>query len=257
VEFQLDAKEGKLGPGSKVQTRTAYIDYTLGKGLFRFGQHVLPWGYELLNAVPDLWTGERALWMDRLFPDQRDIGVLYEYRKSPKSPQFDLGIYNGTGLNATENNDAKNILARVDFPVKNGTVAISGYQGKDNQGASETDQNRYGASARFTWPGGTEFLGEYVTGEDDGADVKGWYAQVGHPITNKTPNLLFAKYDTYDENTEIPDDTFSRWSLGYWYQLDAATRLTLVHELRDAQSAFSEVTKWDGNATYLQLQLRF
>jgi len=257
VEFQLDAKEGSKGPGSKVQTRTAYIDYALGKGLVRFGQHILPWGYELLDSVPNLWTGERALFMDRLFPDQRDIGVLYEYRKSPKSPQYDVGLYNGTSINATENNDRKNVLARVDVPVPNGTVAFSGYLGKDGMGASETDQNRYGASARFKLPGATEFLGEFVTGQDRGADVRGWYAQLGHPLTDRAPNLLFAKYDQYDENTGADNDQFRRWSLGYWYQLDEATRLTLVHELRDAGPAFSELTKWDGNATYLQLQLRF
>jgi hypothetical protein len=257
IEFQLDSKEEGLGPGSKVQTRTAYIDYSLGKGLVRFGQHVVPWGYELLDSVPNLWTGERALFMDRLFPDQRDIGVLYEYRKSPTSPQFDVGVYNGTSINASDNNDRKNVMARVDFPVRHGTVALSGYAGESGVGDAATDQDRYGASARFAWPGGTEFLGEYVTGQNAGSDVKGWYAQVGHPVTGKAPNLLFAKYDQFDENTDTPDDQFRRWSLGYWYQLDAATRLTLVHELRRVGPAFSELTKWDGNATYLQLQLKF
>jgi predicted heme/steroid binding protein len=257
VEFQLDAKEGSKGPGSKVQTRTAYIDYALGKGLVRFGQHILPWGYELMESVPTLWTGERALFMDRLFPDQRDIGVLYEYRKSPKSPQYDVGLYNGTSINTSDNNEAKNLMARVDFPVRNGTFAVSGYVGKNGEGVSETDQDRYGASARFSWPGGTTFLGEFVTGKDLGNDVQGWYAQVGHPLTDRQPNLLFVKYDEYDENRDAADDGFRRWSLGYWYQLDEATRLTLVHELRDAGPAFSELTKWDGNATYLQLQLRF
>jgi len=257
IEFQMDAKEEGKGPTSKTQLRTVNADYKLYKGYLRFGQAKIPWGYELLESVPNLWTGERSLFMDRLFPNQRDIGITYVYQAAKDKPEFDLGVYNGTGINASDNNKSKNVMARVDVPVHNGTVALSGYLGKDGMGASETDQNRYGASARFKLPGATEFLGEFVTGQDRGADVSGWYAQLGRPLTDKAPNLLFAKYDQYDENTDADNDQFRRWSLGYWYQLDEATRLTLVHELRDAGPAFSELTKWDGNATYLQLQLRF
>jgi len=257
IEFQLDSKEAGGGPGSKAQLRTAYVDYALKEGSLRIGQAKIPWGYELLASVPDLWTGERALFMDRLFPDQRDIGVQWSYRRSPRSPQFDVGIFNGTGINASENNDRKNVMARVDFPVPNGAVALSGYVGENGDGLTATDQDRHGVSARLRWPCGTEFLGECVAGNDRGHDVRGWYAQLGHPVSKTRPDLLFAKYDQYDEDTDAPDNSFRRWSLGYWYELDAATRLTLVHERRRPQSSFSELSKWDGDATYLQLQIRF
>ncbi|MFB3881339.1 MAG: porin [Armatimonadota bacterium] len=264
VEFQLDAKDvytadGKSKTsGSKVQLRTAQVDYqTSAFSRLRVGQAVLPWGYELEESVPNLWTGERAFWMDRLFPEQRDIGVQWMYQRGKKAPKFDIAIVNGTGMNANDNNDEKNLLARVDFPVRYGTVALSGYAGKDGTGASETDQDRYGVSSRLTLPTGTQFLGEFVTGRDKGADVKGWYAQLGHPLTRKRPNLLFAKYDRFDEDTDAPDDLFRRWSLGYWYDLDDATRLTFVYEDRDVGPEFSELSRWDGNAYYLQLQVKY
>ncbi len=91
-------------------------------------------------------------------------------------------------------------------------------------------------------------MAEGVTGKDRGEDVSGWYGQVGHPLLPNTPkhcNLLFAKYDTYDENRDVPNDLFHRWSLGYWYELDPCTRVYLgvammhdgaeVHRLRNVQ----------------------
>ncbi len=256
IEFQLDAKEAGKAAGSKVQLRTAYADYEMNKGKLRIGQAKIPWGYELLASVPDLWTGERALFMDRLFPDQRDIGVQWSYRSSPSAPQFDVGVFNGTGINASDNNDRKNVMARVDFPLPNGTVALSGYVGEDGADSAATDQDRTGLSTSLKW-GETEWLGEFVTGKDDGHDVRGWYAQLGHPVCKTRPNLLFAKYDQYDENRDLADDLFRRWSLGYWYEIDKATRLTLVHERRKVQPSFSELSKWDGNATYVQMQVKF
>ncbi|MCJ7822257.1 MAG: porin, partial [Armatimonadetes bacterium] len=131
IEFQLDAKVSGSAAGSKVQLRTAYADYALNTGTLRIGQAKIPWGYELLESVPVLWTAERSLFMDRLFPNQRDIGVQWSYRSSPSAPQFDVGIFNGTGINASDNNDRKNVMARVDFPVQHGTVALSTYVGED------------------------------------------------------------------------------------------------------------------------------
>lgn len=257
VEFQLDAREMDRGPTSKAQLRTLYADCQMGKGTLRVGQAKVPWGYELLESVPKLWTSERALFMDRLFPNQRDIGVQYAYRASPSAPQVNVGVFNGTGINASDNNHRKNLMARVDFPVPNGSVALSGYVGENGADEAATDQDRYGASARFACPGGTEFMGEFATGKAGGSDVRGWYAQVGHPVTKKKPNLLFVKYDQYDGDTDVSDNLFKRWSLGYWYQLDPATRLTLVHAMRRPDAGFPAVSVLDGNRTYLQLQVKY
>jgi len=256
IELQMDAKEEGKGPTSKTQLRTAYVDYKLDKGQIRAGQAKIPWGYELLESVPDLWTAERSFFMDRLFPNQRDIGIQWSYRSSKRAPQLDIGIFNGTGINADDNNDRQNVMARVDLPLPNGTVAVSTYVGENGEGTAATDQDRHGLSARLS-VGKTQFMGEFVTGRDKGHDVRGWYAQLGRPLAAPKPNLLFAKYDTYDEDRDRENDAFKRWSLGYWYELDPATRLTLVHELRKPQSKFSELSKWDGNATYLQLQVEY
>jgi hypothetical protein len=257
IEMQFDSKETGRGPGSKAQLRSAYIDYRASpQSRLRMGQATIPWGYELEEPTQELWSGERAFFMDRLFPDQRDLGLQYNCQRSRDSVKLDLASFNGTGIDMTDNNDRQNLMGRVDFPLPHGSIALSAYAGTSGEGTRLTRQDRDGVSARYRW-GETQFMAEFVTGNDRGSKVRGWYGQIGHPVARRTANLLFAKYDWFDENTGAPDDLFQRWSLGYWYNLDKATRLTLVQELREVGPNFSERSKWEGNATYLQLQVEF
>jgi len=257
VEMQLDSREQERGPGSKAQLRTAYVDYQLDpRSRVRVGQAKVPWGYELLESSSDLWSAERAFFMDRLFPQQRDIGVQASYRRAPSAPQLDLGVFNGTGINANDNNDRKNVMARANFPVRGGEIALSGYAGSNREGAAAARQDRTGVSARCQW-GETRFVSEFVTGSDRDHKVRGWYAQLGRPVRPGKGNLVFAKYDMFDENRALSNDLFRRWTFGYWCDLDKATRLTLAWELRKVQPLFSELASWDGNAAYAQMQVRF
>ena len=257
IEMQFDSKETGMGPGSRAQLRTATIDYLANPVTrVRVGQMTLPWGYELEYPTPQLWSGERAFFMDRLFPDQRDLGLDVNYQRSPKAPKFDVGSFNGTGIDVTDNNHNQNFMGRVDVPFKNGSVALSGYTGTSGEGAARIRQDRDGIGAKYQYCD-TQFMGEWVTGDDRGKEIRGWYAQVGHPVTNKASNLLFAKYDTYDENRAVGNDLFKRWSLGYWYQLDKATRLTFAYERRDVDKKFSDFGKWNGNAGWVQLQVEY
>ena len=216
----------------------------------------LPWGYELEVSTPDLWTGDRAFYMDRLFPDQRDHGVFAEVRPSLNAPLLDFGLFNGVGINTLDNNEQLNWLARAKWNVPYGTAALSAYTGTNGADPGRTDQNRYGVGTNLAF-GPAQFTGEYVTGKDKGKDVNGWYAQLGYPLLADRKNLLFAKYDTYNENRDAANNLFKRWSLGYWYEFDKYMRLTFVWELRDVERSFSEYTKWNGNAEFMQLEVRF
>ncbi|NIM06449.1 MAG: porin [Armatimonadetes bacterium] len=256
VELQMDSKESGKGPGSKVQLRTAYIEHDLAGGRLRLGQTHIPWGYELQTSVAVLWTAERSLFMDRLFPNQRDNGFVYDWSAGKKrSPQISVGLFNGTGINASDNNSRKDPVARVRFPFSNGSAAVSYYDGRSDAGDSAKDGARWGLGGEVNW-GRLAFMGEYVEDEDEGADMRGWYAQLGTKLGH-TPGFLFAKFDNYDEDTHLSDDEFNRISWGYFYELDARNRLTLVYEQRDVEDAFSELSKWDGDAYYLQWQTRY
>jgi len=259
IELQLDAREAKsvipnAANGSKVQVRSVYIDHKLGTGRLRIGQAKIPFGYEVLESVPVLWASERAAVMDALIPDQRDIGV--QYRVSDKAERFtaDLGVFNGTGINRVDDNDAKDIAARLDYDFGPASAAVSYYNGTEGpSGASKGDRLGFGVR------GGTgdfEGMGEYVIANQGGADVAGWYAQAGWRPPNTT-GLLFVKHDQYDPDTDAADTTFRRTTLGYWHELDAKTRLSLVYEIRDPDSAYPKFTSADGNRLFLQMQAQY
>jgi hypothetical protein len=255
LEMQFDSKEKGGGPGSKAQLRTAYVQYRTGLyDNIRFGQFTIPWGYELEYPTADLWTGERAYFMDRLFPDQRDIGAAYTWFIKPGTTQLDMGLFNGSGINASETNQHKDPMGRVRFPFKDGSFAASFYQGASDSTAS-TPRTRTGIGADYKY-GPMMFMGEYVAGKDLGHNVDGWYAQLGSKI-GKTPGVLFAKYDTYNEDISADDHDLRRFDLGYFYDLDPRTRLTLVYEKRQVGDDFSERTKYDGNALYLQWRVKY
>lgn len=258
IELQADSKVTGGGTGSKVQLRTAYIDQLVGSGRVRFGQAVIPWGYELEASTADLWTGERSFFMDRLFPEQRDIGVQYHWaRPGGLGPEIDVAAFNGSGINTSEVDSGRDPMARLKLPFRNGSVAVSYYDGRGEVPITTKDGRRLGAGAEYAW-GPWSFLGEYVTGEDRGADVRGWYAQLGARL-GQTPSTLFVKFDNYDENTDLSAHDLNRWDLGYFYDLDPRNRLTLVYEHRDVGGLFtsSDRTKLDGNAYWLQWRVKY
>jgi len=261
IEMQFDSSlpsgVSGAGPGSKAQLRTARLDYKFTDlSFFRTGQIVIPFGYELEESTPDLWTGDRSQMMDQLFPDQRDPGAFLEWRRKPNSPQFSLGVFNGPGIDLYDNNTHLNPMGRIRVGVPHGTAAISAYIGDNGTGPSATAQDRYGVGAKLTF-GQTLFMAEWISGKNLGADVEGYYFQIGRPVLRNRTNLLFAKFDMYDENLEAPQELFRRWSLGYWYEFDKYSRLTLVRELRNIQPNYSLYSKFNSDATYLQFQERF
>jgi hypothetical protein len=254
-ELQMDSKEKGAGPGSKAQLRTANIDYAAGRGRLRLGQAKIPWGYELEVSSAELWSGERSLFMDRLFPNQRDIGLQYQWTAGERGPVVDLGLFNGTGINASDDNSRKDPMARLKFPFRCGSAAVSYYDGRNEAGTTAGDRTRLGLGAEADWQR-LSFLGEYVTGKDVGADAAGWYAQVGYRLP-RSKDMVFIKHDYYDENRDRPDDAFRRTTLGYIHALDSRSRLTVAYELRRVDPQFSELSKWDGDAGYMQLQVRY
>ena len=160
------------------------------------------------------------------------------------------------GINTLDTNEQLNWMARAKWNVPYGTAAISAYSGEAGARPSRTEQDRYGVGTNLAF-GQAQFMGEYVRGKDKGKDVDGWYAQLGYPVLSDRKNLLFAKYDTFNEDKDAANKLFKRWSLGYWYEFDKYMRLTFVWELRDVGRSFSDYTKWNGNAEFLQLEVRF
>jgi hypothetical protein len=255
AELQLESRLAGAGPGSKLQLYTLYLDRSLGGGRLRVGQAEVPWGYELGVSSADLWSGERSLFMDRLFPDQRDIGVQYHWSLAKDGPVADIGLFNGTGINAGDNDAHKDLLGRARFPWPGGSASLSYYEGQRGVGAAAQDRSRLGLGATRGW-GPFSLITEYVTGHDRGAKVAGAYAQLGYRPPN-TNDMVFVKPDWYDENRGRAGDAFRRTTVGYSRDLSAATRLTLAYEFRNASANFSDLANWDGDAGWVQWLLKY
>lgn len=259
IEFQLDAREEKsvvpdAARGSKIQVRSAYVDQKLGTGRLRVGQAKIPFGYEVLESVPDLWTGERSVVMDALIPDQRDIGVQYRLTDRSERLAFDLGVFNGTGINRVDDNDAKDFAGRLEYDFGPASGAVSYYGGTEGDNPSSKG-DRLGLGARGAI-GDFEGMGEYVVGNEDASDVAGWYAQAGWHVP-RVPGLLFVKHDEYDPDTDAPDTTFRCTAIGYRHDLNEQTQLSLVYEVRDADAGYPKFDSANGDHLFLQMQSEF
>jgi len=255
--LQIDARS----KDGKVDLRDAYVDRWLGseKGRYiRVGQTKVPILYEVLESSSVRLSPERTAIARAMFPGERDVGLLMHCAR-PGKPTFDLGLVNGQGRNKSDANNHKDIFARVLLSVGNGTASVGYYDGEFTSGAVTTDKTRFVIGTEHTL-GKVGFRAEYVSGENLGSDIAGWYAQAAVPVKQGV-NTLFVRYDVYDEDRDAANRTFKRATFGLEHRLDAKSRLTFAFESRSADAGFTNVASdgeaVDGNAVTLQYQVKY
>jgi len=228
----------------------AYLDLSTGKtSRLRAGQAKLPVGYEVLESPSERLEPETSLAMDRLFPKSRDIGLQWQMQTGAQKPIFNLGVVNGSGINTTDDNDDKDLLASIQFPLKSGSVFLSDYQGR----ADDQDKDRLVVG--LNQGNKTRLRAEYVTGKDEGEDVMGWYARLSHQCGKA--GTAYAKYEVFDEDRDSSDDLYRALSLGWVQEIDPRTRLTLSWEHRTVDEGFSDHDTKHGDRAILQLQVKY
>ncbi|MEN6356826.1 MAG: S-layer homology domain-containing protein [Armatimonadota bacterium] len=252
--LQLDAGQ------NTTSVKDAYYNYAFGDGCaiapsFQVGQQYWWFGYEVPYSSSKRETPERALFVRRFFPGERDTGAILT---SPADAKilWTVGAYNGTGTqngstSATDNNDAKDVLANVKFRLGDLDLGMSGYHGygiwyKNAAGAVLYDPSqkiRYGADLQY-YMSNLTFKGEYIRGKGfDDADPNkydqnlwqsGYYAQLGYNIDNA--DTLVARYSTMSEDPKTP--AFGRvnsWELGAIRWLDENSRLKLFYKFTNEE----------------------
>jgi hypothetical protein len=98
---------GSLGENSGVraQLTDGYVHWNRhAAGTLRAGQFKTPFGYEQLYADPKLLVIERSLANDRLTPG-RQVGAQVSGDLLKKRLGYASGVFNGTGVNASGNDD--------------------------------------------------------------------------------------------------------------------------------------------------------
>ncbi|WP_300798416.1 porin [uncultured Alistipes sp.] len=133
---------------------------------------------------------------------------------------YDVGVFNGAGINLKDNNRSKDVVARLMFrPVRGLTLSGSWYGGE--YGADCLERQRVSAGVcydhgrgvvRGEWIGGrTGYAAteEYAAGTFDSS---GWYVLGGVRVT---PSLMpVVRYDTLLPDTASADSRQTNWTAG-------------------------------------------
>jgi phosphate-selective porin len=213
------------------------------------GQYKVGLGEEGTRSSTKIDTIERA-YISRTFGDQRDIGL----RLSGKWPYVDynVGIFNGSGMNQADANDQKDIAGRMVLkPFKDSEklkgleMGISGYHRPTH--GNTFPKKRLGFESRYEYKK-LSIKGEYMSGQGTAASTSttenrtlanGWYGQLGYYFVPKLQGVL--KYEQYDPNEQAANDQVQEYTAGLNYFIEkynAKLQINYIH--KDEQKA-SEV----------------
>jgi hypothetical protein len=231
----------KQPPGSISILRDMFVTYLTPVADVSIGQFRIPVGYESYNSSSRLLFPERAMVSTRL-ADRRDVGL--RIAKQFQYVGYSAGLFNGTSVNATDNNDAKDGALRVEaYPVKGLLIAGVAYATLGDRNKVGNRQ-RYEADLRFE-RGPILFQGEYIWGRDVtagpmGSKVftrgQGFYAAAGVRFLEILQPVVRLSY--LDPSTKAEKDhrfAYEGVINCYLRQFDARLQLAFSH-FRNADS---------------------
>jgi hypothetical protein len=169
-----------------------------------------------------------------------------------------LALLNGAGINTTDNNQSKDIDARlVLHPFKILDIGGSYYNGFDKFTSSPTkSQNRirWGGEAALNY-NLLSVKAEYIKGEDGNNNPiihEGWYVQGSYFLWAKHLQGVF-RYDVYDPNTikSKTDLTSTYYVYGLNYFFNVWTKLQVNYSRRTGNTNIND------DVFTAQLQLSF
>jgi len=180
------------------------------KRCFTFENPYNPWDvgvgdYSQLTSqfagMGDTMVGEKA---SNSATGGRDQGIQIHGDLFPISADkhrllhYELGIYNGQGINKADANKRKDFIGTIQFqPIKNLFIGAFYWNGNYNDGKNDIDRNRLDVGVKYEttgWSARAEYAREFADNGYKGADAM--YATVGIPCT---PWLkTYVKYDGYN-----------------------------------------------------------
>ncbi|WP_423148317.1 porin [Rubrolithibacter danxiaensis] len=234
------------------------------------GQFKIPISYENLMGSQKLETIDRSQVVEALVArgkdvignhNGRDIGVQLNgsFVKLENNYLFDyaIGIFDGAGINTTDNNEKKDFAGRLTIhPLSGLDISANYYNGLGKWAASNTAQpvsrgrERVGFDVHYL-RGPLSLTGEYIKGKDADSKKEGWYAQAAVFVFPKKVQLV-AKYDDFDPNTAVAQD-ISHWYIGGLnYFFTNWSKLQVNYTVKDEQALETH-----NNLLSAQLTLQF
>ncbi len=214
---------------------------------------------------------DRSITSDR-FAGLRQIGVGLIGANQGKTLEYNLGIYNGNGINTTANdNDDFLYIGRVvwtpfgeyrleesslDYPTSPKLALGGGFlQNTTGTGTSETDVDRIGAEVAFKYQG-FNAVGEYFTETSQRinqaeVDTDGYYLQAGYLFPNKRFELAARLAEIMPDTASNTDRTETGVALSWYFDRHN-------HKLQgDYRQIEDDATNRKDNEIRLQLQMIF
>jgi phosphate-selective porin OprO and OprP len=174
----------------------------------------------------------------------RDIGIqangsLFVLGNHPLI-EYWIGIFNGAGINASENNTSKDASARLLLhPVAGLDIGGSYYDGVGKYGTTAVNhgRTRWGVELRYELQG-FFIQGEYLKGKDNPDTKYGYYGEAAYYILPQKLQVL-ARYDVYEPNKAKNNDVSTVYTGGINYNFNSTTRLLLTYNAKKKEGGSS------------------
>ncbi|MCI6805555.1 MAG: OprO/OprP family phosphate-selective porin [Prevotella sp.] len=264
--------------GGKVQEY--YTDYRLtnNKALsVRFGQfkngltmenRVSPTNSEVIDVCSESVTYLTGCGTDPLMGVQfgRDLGMLLYGEVAKGKLYYELGVMNGQGINQKDQNNAKDIIGRIEVrPAKGLNIVATGQLGKGHAIAPSIynpdilpgqDYTRDRYSVGFDYKSRPfNVHGEYLEGKNGNTISRGAYITGSIAIV---PNVfdIVGSYDYFNYNTDLNYDMHKAvFGVQWWYFKKCRFQVQYVY--RSAYTTKTEFVHGANNAIMCQMQVRF
>jgi hypothetical protein len=222
------------------------------------GQFKIPFSTDNLRGNNSIDFVNRPL-MTNVAPASRDVGAMVSYKASTLLPEISAGVFNGTGINKTENDKTINYVCRaVVTPLANLNFAANYYAGR----ISALDVKAYGVG--FDWKYNNLFVdGEYIArdtkepGHTIGSNSYFIYSLYNITIS-ETGFLKYitpaVRFDSYDPDKDKNDNEVQRFTFGVTFNSAKISwaHIRLNYEMYDYKDATVNPDK-----LIAELQVRF
>ncbi|MDZ7691410.1 MAG: porin [Balneolaceae bacterium] len=229
-------------PDNTPRLVNGFVDFDIHPLLqLRAGQFLLPFGLESPEPIFLNPAIERSLATRRLntFTMFRDVGVQASGRNS--SFNYAAAVVNGAGANNLEETEPKDVMGRVGIMLlEELELGLSGHLGRyQPDPLSDNDESRQRAGVDISYEGDPVFVrGEYILRQDEqpgGNSMKmnGGHLLAGYQVTENLEAI--ARFEYYEPNTDMDDDTLTAFTIGASYYFIENTRLSVNYDIRDDQ----------------------
>ncbi|MCM1300486.1 MAG: OprO/OprP family phosphate-selective porin [Alistipes senegalensis] len=216
---------------SKVQIVDAYVQYKPFRQFnVKAGQYKIPFTIENTDYAPlkfefidypmalrKLMGFSEVIGGETLSATGRDMGLSFYggfgRRSGYDLVSYDFGIFNGSGINKSDNNRSKDVVGRLTVrPVAGLSVSGSYYWGE--YGKAYLKRQRYAVGAcydrgpvvvRSEWVGGTTGIAATETAPANDLHSDGWYAMLGWRALRSL--MPVARYESFYADSDVRSST--------------------------------------------------